>query len=71
MSTLGLKSTHKSPNIRPIIGGFASLCRTLSNAALVLSAVLLMCAVTERGARCRTRISDLPWVFRPLRSLDL
>jgi hypothetical protein len=50
MPTLGLKSTHKSPNIQPIIGGFASLRRTFSNAALVLIAVLLMCAVTERGA---------------------
>jgi hypothetical protein len=51
MPTLWLKSARKSPNTRPAIVCFASLRCDLSNAALSLSAVLLMCSVAGLGAR--------------------
>jgi hypothetical protein len=52
MSTFGLRSPRKSPNTRPRSGGgFAILRSGLSNTALSLSAVLLMCLVTDWGAR--------------------
>ncbi len=49
--TFGLESPHKSPNARPGIGGFAILCCGLSNAALSLTALLLMCSMTDGVAR--------------------
>jgi hypothetical protein len=47
MLTFGLNSPHKSPNSRLAIGGFAILRCGLSNAALSLTALLLMCSMTD------------------------
>ena len=42
---------HKSPNARPAIGGFTILRCGLSNAALSLTALLLMCSMMDGVAR--------------------
>ena len=51
MPTFGPASPHKSPNARCGIGGFAILRCGLSNVALSLTALLLMCSMTDGIAR--------------------
>src|SRR5215831_20309221 len=46
-----VESPHKSPNAGPATGGFTILRCGLSNAALSLTALLLMCSMTDGVAR--------------------
>jgi hypothetical protein len=51
MLTFGPESPHKSPNARCGIGGFAILRCGLSSAALSLTALLMMCSMTDGVAQ--------------------